>query len=76
MERFFRQLIINTGMLWALILCLIVTISIKSIIQLFIPFPGLLLNLNQESLMGLVLGVFLVSWKYWRNSTGSGGCCG
>ncbi|MDX2216810.1 MAG: hypothetical protein SFY66_26325 [Oculatellaceae cyanobacterium bins.114] len=70
MERCFRQLIINTANLWALVLCLIIVIAIKAVL----PIPSLLLQADQASLMGLIVGVFLTSWKYWRYSSG-GGCC-
>ncbi|MBD2459472.1 peptide chain release factor 1 [Oscillatoria sp. FACHB-1407] len=75
LERFFQRVIINTGTLWALVLCLIIAIAIKGLIE-FVNGPfGLLLTADQASLIGLVLGVFLISWKYWRHSSG-GGCCG
>lgn len=62
LERFFQHTPINTANLWGLVLCLIVMVAIKS----FLPIPSLFLSLGQTSLMGLVLGVFLKSVKYWR----------
>jgi membrane protein YqaA with SNARE-associated domain len=62
MERFFQHTSINTANLWGLVLCLIVMVAVKSVL----PIPNLFLSLEQISLMGLMLGVFLKSVKYWR----------
>lgn len=61
MERLFRRLVITPGLLWALVLCLIVVIVVKSWI-----IPGFLVNSSQGNLIGLVVGVFLSSTRHWR----------
>jgi membrane associated rhomboid family serine protease len=62
MERFFQTISINTANLWSLLLCLIVMVAVKSIL----PIPALFVGLNQLSLMGMMLGIFLSSVQYWR----------
>jgi hypothetical protein len=62
MERFFQRISINIANLWGLVLCLIVMIAVKSIL----PVPNLFISLEQTSLIGLILGVFLKSVKYWK----------
>jgi hypothetical protein len=56
------RLLITTGVLWAMVLCLVVTIYLKSLL----PVPMLFVNADQASLLGLVLGTFLGGWRHWR----------
>ncbi len=63
LETLFPRTAINTNVLWTLILCLMVVLIIKS----FLPFPEGLIAPSQISLLGIVLGVFLLGGKrYWR----------
>jgi hypothetical protein len=64
MERCFQRLVINTANLWALVFCLAIAIALRALL----PIPSLLLGSSQTSLLGLVVGVFVASWKYWRSS--------
>jgi len=49
--------------LWALILCLLLALVLRS----FIPIPGIFLSqLHQISIVGTLLGVFSKGRRYWR----------
>lgn len=49
--------------LWALILCLLLALVLRS----FIPIPGILLSqLHQISIVGILMGVFGKGQRYWR----------
>jgi hypothetical protein len=62
LEKIFSQVVINAAVLWALIPCLVIMIILKS----WLPIPFVLIDANQSSLLGIVLGVFLKGWNYWR----------
>jgi hypothetical protein len=63
LETLFPQTSINQNVLWTLILCFMVLLIIKS----FLPLPDGLISANEISLIGIILGVFLVGGKrYWR----------
>lgn len=63
LETLFPRTSINTNVLWTLILCLMVVLVVKS----FLPLPEGLIAPSQISLLGIVLGVFLVGGKrYWH----------
>jgi len=60
---------INSGVLWALVGCLILLTFVRQIllayIQTFLPFVPLI-STDQISLMGMLVGVFLGGRRYWR----------
>jgi signal transduction histidine kinase len=57
------QVVINAGVLWALLLCLLLAAYVKSMLSL----PISLLNpTSQTFLIGVVLGVFWKGKSYWR----------
>ncbi|MUL36623.1 peptide chain release factor 1 [Gloeocapsopsis dulcis] len=62
LERFYRLVSINTGSLWALVLCLAVVLFLKTLL----PLPAVLFNLNQAGLIGIIIGVFWKGRPYWR----------
>ena len=62
LETLKKQVFINAGVLWALILCLIVGLIIRS----YIHIPDFLTNVNQLQLVGMILGVFWKGKRYWR----------
>jgi hypothetical protein len=62
LERFYRLVSINTGSLWALVLCLAAVLFIKTLL----PVPAVIFNLNQASLIGIIIGVFWKGRPYWR----------
>ncbi|MCU0570166.1 MAG: hypothetical protein MUF49_26780 [Oculatellaceae cyanobacterium Prado106] len=63
LETLFPKLAINIGVLWTLILCLMIFLVIQS----FLPFSTILVGANEISLIGIILGVFLLGGKrYWR----------
>lgn len=58
-----RQFLINLSILWALILCLLLALQLKS----FLPIPGIFLGrYYQFSLVGILLGVFGKGRRYYR----------
>jgi hypothetical protein len=62
LERLYRQVAINTSVLWALILCVMVMLLVRSALR----FPFLLITVNYTTLMGVLLGVFWRGRAYWR----------
>ena len=60
LERFFPRIRIDSGSLWALLLCLILAIAVKT--QLALQ----LVNLSQTVMMGMLVGVFWYGRRYWR----------
>ncbi len=55
------NLSLNISSLWALVVCLMVAITLKSLL-----IPGGLLGLNQVALMGIIVGVFWKGRPHWR----------
>ena len=62
LERFYKQVIINSAILWALVLCLALLFLLKSLI----PLTPILIRLDQTQLIGIILGVFWKGRPYWR----------
>lgn len=62
LERFYRQVFINTAILWALVPCLALVIFLK----LQLPVQPLLVQLNYLQLVGIIVGVFWKGRPYWR----------
>ncbi|MBD2089548.1 peptide chain release factor 1 [Microcoleus sp. FACHB-1515] len=58
-EHLHRQIFLNVGVLWALVLCVMLTLLLKS---LFLPT----LLSGELALVGIVLGVFWKGRRYWR----------
>jgi len=62
-ERFFRQILLTAGTMWALIGCVLIFLFVRS----FLPVPGLFVGgVNYFSMMGVVLGAFTYGRRYWR----------
>jgi hypothetical protein len=61
-ERWQSQAMLNTASLWALILCLIVGLVLKSLL----PLPAILVRLSFNMVVGVVVGVFWKGRPYWR----------
>ncbi|NJL38634.1 MAG: peptide chain release factor 1 [Leptolyngbyaceae cyanobacterium RM2_2_4] len=62
LEHFFQKVVISTPVLWALILCVMVMLWARSLLQ----FPILFLAPDYTTLMGVLLGVFWQGQAYWR----------
>lgn len=63
LERWFRQVIINTGTLWALVPCVALWLGLRSLL----PIPSVLTpTLDITSLTCLTLGIFWKGKSYWR----------
>jgi hypothetical protein len=65
-EIVYPQLTINTGVLWALVPCLLLAIAIKVMTLQSLLLPTSLVGLNQVQFMGIILGIFLKGKPYWR----------
>lgn len=62
LERLQPNILINAGMLWALVLCVMVVLVIKSLL----PLPAFLVGADDTALMGVVVGIFWKGHAYWR----------
>ena len=62
LEIVFPNILINAGVLWALVPCLILAIFIKT--QLLLSLN--LVSLGEDRLIGILLGVFIKGRPYWR----------
>jgi hypothetical protein len=62
LEIVYPNLIINAGVLWALVPCLLLAILIKN----FLPLPVHLVALDEGQLIAIILGVFVKGKPYWR----------
>ena len=58
-ERLFTQVLLNTSSLWALVVCLLLALVLKSLLPLSI-------DLSDFTLVGIILGVFWKGRSYWR----------
>ncbi len=66
LETAFRPGPIYASTLWALVLCLLLTFFLVGIIFMFLPLPEVLISLDQNLLIGLVVGIFWKGRHYWR----------
>ena len=64
LEKFFANITVNTGVLWALVLCLTLCLLVRS----FLPIPERLVSIynNEMQLIAIVIGVFWKGRPYWR----------
>jgi hypothetical protein len=62
MEQVFANVLLNRGILWALVACLALVLWLKE----FLPIPTAFVGLSQLQLMGIVLGLFSKGRTYWR----------
>jgi hypothetical protein len=62
LEILYPQLLINSGVLWALLFCLLVAMLFRTLL----PIETGLLQLNSLMLTGNLLGVFFKGKPYWR----------
>jgi len=56
------KLFLNTRSLWALVLCLMILLGVKSVI----PLPSFLIHFSYPTFIGIMIGVFLKGRYYWR----------
>jgi hypothetical protein len=62
LERLFRDIYIDTAVLWALVPCLVLLLLVKN----FLPIPAFLITVGYPQLVGSILGIFVVGKRYWR----------
>lgn len=61
LETLRQDVVINAGVLWALVACLMLLVALRQLI------PGAaLVNPDQPTLIGIVLGVFFRGRRHWR----------
>lgn len=61
LERLRRDVVITAGNLWALVLCLLLLLALRSLLPI-----QLLLGEDETTLIGVILGVFWQGRRYWR----------
>lgn len=61
-ESWQRQVILSNNSLWALVLCLIGMLALKSLL----PLPELFVSLSYYNVIGMLVGVFWKGRPYWR----------
>jgi hypothetical protein len=61
LERLRRDVIITAGNLWALVLCLLLLVALRSLLPIQ-PLVGE----NETTLIGVIMGVFWQGRRYWR----------
>jgi hypothetical protein len=66
LEIVYPHLIINAGVLWALVPCLLLAIAIKVMTLDSLLLPTSLVSLSQIQFLGIILGIFLKGKPYWR----------
>lgn len=62
LERVYPQIVINTAILWALVLCVILAFFLKSLL----PLPVNLITPGQFVMVGMLVGIFWKGRRYWR----------
>ncbi|MBD3881652.1 peptide chain release factor 1 [Phormidium tenue FACHB-886] len=62
LEIVYPNVIINAGVLWALVPCLLLGIVIKNLL----PLPASLVSLDEGQLISMILGIFIKGKPYWR----------
>ncbi|MEL6350283.1 MAG: peptide chain release factor 1 [Cyanobacteria bacterium J06627_28] len=60
--RFFRQILLRAGTLWALVGCVLLLLFVASLL----PLPGIFIGgVDYPTIMGVVVGTFLYGRRYW-----------
>jgi hypothetical protein len=62
LERLFRQIHLDTAVLWALVPCLVLVLFLKR----FLPVPTFLVTVGYAQLVGSILGIFVTGKRHWR----------
>jgi hypothetical protein len=62
LEILYPQMMISTGVLWSLLLCLFLMLVVRSLL----PLPTILLEPSYSMLIGAMLGIFIKGKPYWR----------
>ncbi len=62
LERWFSQVYIDTGVLWALVPCIALVLFLKG----FLPIPTALAAMSYPLIVGVLLGIFVVGKRHWR----------
>ena len=60
--RFFRQILLRAGTLWALVGCVLLLLFAASVL----PLPGIFIGgVDYPTIIGVVVGTFLYGRRYW-----------
>lgn len=60
-ETLYSRIVINAGILWALVLCVLVAMVLKSML-----LPISLIGFSEIVLAGVLVGIFWKGKRYWR----------
>lgn len=63
MERIYRNILLDTAVLWALVPCLVLVLILKGLIP---QIPTYLVSLSYPQLVGMILGIFFKGKRHWR----------
>lgn len=63
MERFYRNILLDTAVLWALVPCIALVLLLKDLIP---QIPAFLVSLSYTQLIGIILGIFFKGKRHWR----------
>ncbi|MGF1569998.1 MAG: hypothetical protein ACFCVD_18335 [Nodosilinea sp.] len=62
MERVFRNIYLDTGVLWALVPCVALVLFVKG----FLPIPSFFVVMGYTQVVGVLLGIFVTGKRHWR----------
>lgn len=65
-ERWFRRIVITNSILWALVPCLLFTLWLRSLLPNTVFLQLLTPQVNFQSAMGIIIGLFWKGKPYWR----------
>ena len=61
-ERFFREILLRSNTIWALVGCVILFYWVRTLL----PVPGFFMRTDTFSIVAIALGAFFSSKRYWR----------
>jgi hypothetical protein len=62
MEKLFRNVYLDTAVLWALVPCIALVVFLKASI---LPIPTFLVQVDYSLIVGVILGIFVTGKRYW-----------
>ncbi|MDA0672834.1 MAG: peptide chain release factor 1 [Cyanobacteria bacterium] len=62
METIFARVLLNQGVLWALLVCVALFLWLRQ----WVPVPAVLVGLSYYQFVGMMVGLFSKGRRYWR----------
>lgn len=62
METIFARVLLNQGVLWALLVCMALFLWLRQ----WVPVPAVLVGLSYYQFVGMMVGLFSKGRRYWR----------